>query len=144
MNHLQEQTGVITKDEFREMMLTNNANNYFEFSNNPNDYEIVPKNDYFENGPCLLQAFELIDEDEEKSISITIYGTYNKETGNIEPTVWYELFDITKDINGEQEWEFDTGVEYTANIDYGKEDWWERLEDDMRKTLTAWRNEHDR
>lgn len=133
MNHLQKQTEIITKEELREMMRTNNANKFFKFNTNPKDYKIIPKDDYYLEGPCLLQIFELINEDNTKSISISIYATFNKTTKNFEPELCFENFIIHKDEPYETQFEaVHFGIKNTGNIQYDKEDWWQQLENHMR------------
>ena len=134
MKHLHEQTGVITKEELREMLQTNNADQFFEVKEikvkKINGYPTNPKAEYYLEGPGLLQVFSLDSEDGTRCIDITVYGNINNNTGHIEPAVYFEIYQAAGD-----DYEFIKGMKCEKAIDYNSETWWEDLEDHMRNLL---------
>ena len=137
MNHLEEQTGIITKEEFLDMMRTKNADKFFRKGNGDDEYDTMPKDEYYLEGSGLLQVFGLHSEDRTKCVSVTVYADYNEKTGHFEPVVWFEFTQLVFiGEDGYDIWEFDEGMECKKEIDYSKDDCWEELEDYMRGLLT--------
>ena len=137
MNHLQELTGTVSKQEICRMMSTKNADKYFE--KDASGY-CEPKEKYYENGSGIIQTHELISEDGLKSVATTIYANYNETTKHFEPLIAFERFYWNDKYN---DWEIDSQSEEDCTVDFTKKDCWEQLENQMRKILDEYVPEVD-
>jgi hypothetical protein len=134
MNHLEELTGTVSKQQICQMMSTGIADKYFK-KGDPDDYDVIPREKYYGIGPCIIQTHQLISEDNQKGVATTIYAKYNAETKHFEPYIAFERFYWNNRIN---DWELDSQSEEKCTVDFRKRGCWKRLEKQMRKILNKY------
>ena len=141
MNHLEELTGTVSKQQICQMMSTGIADKYFK-KGDPNDYNVVPREKYelYTIGGGIIQTHQLISEDNQKGVATTIYANYNVETKHFEPYIAFERFYWDDKINN---WELDSQSEEKCAVDFRKRGCWKRLEKQMRKILDEYVPEVD-